>query len=111
MHAECVVVFPSGVEFLPWMMAGSNELGYATSAALSKRTLVVWEHHGIVGTGRNLDEAFGRIYVAEKAAEIYLKCASAGGIKKALTDAQILAIADNFKCKLELSLLSKFPNI
>lgn len=23
MHAECIVVFPEGVEYLPWMIAGS----------------------------------------------------------------------------------------
>jgi rhamnulose-1-phosphate aldolase len=105
MHAECVVVFPKGVEFLPWMMAGSNALGHATADALRTRTLVVWEQHGIVGTGRNLDEAFGRIHVAEKAAGIYLACAAAGGVKKVLRDAQIQAIADNFKCNWEESLL------
>ncbi len=109
MHAECVVVFPRGIEFLPWMMAGSNTLAHATADALRTRTLVVWEHHGIVGTGRNLDEAFGRIYVAEKAAEIYLACAAAGGVKKALTDDQLQAIADNFKCNWEKSLLAGWP--
>ena len=110
MHAECVVVFPQGVEFLPWMMAGSNELGEATAAALLKRTLVAWEHHGIVGTGRNLDEAFGRIYVAEKAAGIYLTCAGAGGLKKVLTDNQLQAIAANFKCDMDKSLLASWPS-
>ncbi len=110
MHAECIVVFPRGVGFLPWMMAGSNELGQATAAALRNRTLVVWEQHGIVGTGRNLDEAFGRIYVAEKAAGIYLACAAAGGVKKVLTDNQLQAIADNFKCRWDQSLLTDWPD-
>jgi len=111
MHAECVVVFPKGVEFLSWMMAGSNDLGQATASALRHRTLVVWEQHGIVGTGRNLDEAFGRIYVAEKAAKIYLACAAAGGVKKTLNDNQIQAIAANFKCDWEPSLLAGWPSV
>lgn len=110
MHAECIVVFPRGVEFLPWMMAGSNKLGAATATALRERTLVVWEQHGIVGTGRNLDEAFGRIYVAEKAAKIYLACAAAGGVKKVLTNDQLQAIADNFKCNWDKSLLADWPD-
>jgi len=110
MHAECIVVFPAGVEFLPWMMAGGNELGAATATALRQRTLVVWEQHGIVGTGRNLDEAFGRIYVAEKAASIYLTCAAAGGVKKVLRDAQLQAIADNFHCRWDRSLLTEWPS-
>ena len=109
MHAECIVVFPRGVEFLPWMMAGSTELGQATATALSHRTLVVWEQHGIVGTGRNLDEAFGRIYVAEKAAGIYLACVAAGGVKKFLTDGQLQAIAENFNCNWDRSLFTGWP--
>ncbi len=87
-------------------MAGSNALGQATADALRTRTLVVWEQHGIVGTGRNLDEAFGSIHVAEKAAGIYLSCAAAGGVKKVLRDPQIQAIADNFKCNWDKSLLA-----
>lgn len=105
MHAECVVVFPQGVECLPWMMAGSADLGEATASALSRRTLAVWEHHGIVGTGRNLDEAIGRIYVAEKAAGIYLACKAAGGVRKSLSDDQVRAIAANFHCDWDASLL------
>ena len=37
--------------------------------------LVVWAQHGIYGAGRSLDEAFGLIETAEKAAEVYLKIA------------------------------------
>lgn len=103
-HAECVVVFPQGVEFLPWVMAGSMELGHATAEAMSKRNLAVWEFHGICGAGRNLDEAFGRIDVAEKAAEICLRVMAAGGAKQTLSDGQLRAIAANFKCQVDLSI-------
>jgi len=109
-HAECVVVFPQGIEFLPWQMAGSTDLGRATADAMSRRNLAVWEFHGICGCGRNLDEAFGRIDVAEKAAEISLRVMAAGGAKKTLTEAQIRAIAINFNCLFDESLLSDFDN-
>jgi len=102
-HAECMVVFPEGIEFLPWMMAGTMELGKATAEAISRRNLAVWQFHGICGCGRNLDEAFGRIDVAEKAADICLKILSAGGAKQTLSDKQLLAIAANFNCKVENS--------
>lgn len=105
MHAECAVVFPRGVEFLPWVMAGSTELAEATAAALAKRELALWEHHGIVSSGRNLDEAFGRVYVAEKAAGIYLKALSAGGVRVCFSNDQIARIARNFHCDLDASLL------
>jgi rhamnulose-1-phosphate aldolase len=103
-HAECMVVFPQGIEFLPWMMAGSIELGKATANALLSRDLAVWQFHGICGCGRNLDQAFGRIDVAEKAAEICLRVMSAGGAKQTLSEAQLRAIAANFNCQLDESL-------
>ena len=37
--------------------------------------LVVWAQHGIYGAGKDLDETFGLIETAEKAAEIYMKIA------------------------------------
>jgi rhamnulose-1-phosphate aldolase len=100
-HAECIVVFPQGVEFLPWVMAGSMDLGKATAGAMAKRNLAVWQFHGICGAGRNLDEAFGRIDVAEKASEICLRVMAAGGAKQTLSDEQLLAIAKNFNCNLD----------
>lgn len=103
-HAECVVVFPQGIEFLSWVMAGTMDLGKATAEAMSRRNLAVWEFHGICGCGRNLDEAFGRIDVAEKAAEICLKVMAAGGARQTLSDVQIRAIAANFNCDLDESL-------
>lgn len=103
-HAECIVVFPQGVELLPWIMAGSLNLGKATAEAILRRNLVIWQFHGICGCGRNLDEAFGRIDVAEKAAEICLRVMAAGGAKQTLNDAQLHAIAANFNCPLDETL-------
>ena len=103
-HAECVVVFPQGIEFLSWKMAGSMDLGRATAEAMLRRNLAVWQFHGICGCGRNLDEAFGRIDVAEKAAEICLRVMAAGGAKQTLTDTQLRAIAANFNCPIDESL-------
>ena len=51
----------------------------------------------MVGVGRNLDAAFGLIDMAEKAAQIWFLAMSAGGVQTRLTDAQLLAIARNFK--------------
>jgi len=100
-HAECIVVFPEGIELLQWIMAGSLDLGKATAEAISRRNLVIWQFHGICGCGRNLDEAFGRIDVAEKAADICLKVLSAGGAKQTLTDTQLRAIAENFNRRID----------
>ncbi len=96
MHAECIVVFPEGIEFLPWMMAGSDQIAEATAKAFQLRNLVIWQYHGIFGSGKDLDEAFGLIDTAEKAAEIYIKAASAGGIKHKLPLDKLVSIAENF---------------
>jgi len=105
-HVECIVGFPSGIEFIPWMMAGSKDIGEATAVALARRPLAVWQFHGVFGTGRNLDEAFGLIDMAEKAAGIFLLAKSAGGIKHAPTIDQLKSIAANFKGSPEESFLN-----
>lgn len=96
MHGECIVVFPEGIEYLPWMMAGSDPIAAATAAAFQKRNLVVWQYHGIFGAGENLDAAFGLIDTAEKAAEIYIKSAAIGGVRHKLPLEKLYAIARNF---------------
>ena len=75
MCTECIVVFPDGVNVLPWMLCGTNEIGEATARKMETARLVVWAQHGIYAAGRDLDETFGLIETAEKAAEIYLKIA------------------------------------
>ena len=75
MCTECIVVFPDGVNVLPWMLCGTNEIGMATAEKMTTARLVVWSQHGIYGAGKNLDETFGLIETAEKAAEIYMKIA------------------------------------
>lgn len=72
---ECVLVFYDGVGIVPWMPAGTNAIAEATAEKLKDRRIVVWGQHGIFGTGRDLDEAFGLIETVEKAAEIYMKTA------------------------------------
>ena len=72
MQTESIVVFPEGVGVLPWMVCGTNDIGVATAKKLEDARLCVWTTHGIYGTGRDLDEAFGLIETVEKAAELYM---------------------------------------
>ena len=53
----------------------TNEIGQATAEKMQTARLVVWAQHGIYGAGKDLDETFGLIETAEKAAEIYMKIA------------------------------------
>ncbi len=75
MCTECIMIFPDGVNVMPWMLCGTTEIGEVTAEKMRTARLVVWAQHGIYGAGRDLDETFGLIETAEKGAEIYLKIA------------------------------------
>ncbi len=95
METECIMVFPEGVNVLPWMMCGTNAIGEATAEKMKTARLVVWAQHGIYGAGKDLDETFGLIETAEKAAEVYLKIAHLP-IRQTLTDENLRQIAEHY---------------
>ena len=95
MSTECIVVFPEGVGVLPWMLCGTNEIGVATAEKMKSARLVVWAQHGLYGAGRDLDEAFGLIETAEKAAEIYMKIAHLPW-KQTISDDQMKQLSEHF---------------
>ncbi len=95
MCTECIVVFPDGVNVLPWMLCGTNEIGEATAEKMRTARLVVWSQHGIYGAGADLDETFGLIETAEKAAEIYMKIAHLPRVNT-ITDAQLHLLEQRF---------------
>ena len=98
MCTECIVVFPEGVNVLPWMLCGTNEIGEATAEKMKTARLVVWAQHGIYGAGRDLDETFGLIETAEKAAEIYMKIAHLPRVNT-ITDEQMHLLEGRFGVK------------
>ena len=98
MCTECIVVFPDGVNVLPWMLCGTNEIGEATAEKMKTARLVVWAQHGIYGAGKDLDETFGLIETAEKAAEIYMKIAHLP-LLHTITDAEMHELEAHFGVK------------
>lgn len=96
MSTECIVVFPEGVGVIPWIVPGTNEIGEATADKMEEYRLVVWPHHGIYGAGKDMDETFGLIETAEKAAKVYTYAQSQGGIKQIITDDQLIDLAKGF---------------
>ncbi|MBQ2061990.1 MAG: rhamnulose-1-phosphate aldolase [Oscillospiraceae bacterium] len=95
MCTECIIVFPEGVNVLPWMLCGTNAIGEATAEKMTTARLVVWAQHGIYGAGRDLDETFGLIETAEKAAEIYMKIAHLPRLNT-ITDGQMHQLEKRF---------------
>ena len=96
MCTESLVVFPDGVGVLPWIVPGTNEIGEATAEKMRTSRLVIWPFHGVYGTGKNLDETFGLIETAEKAAQVYTLTQAQGGIKQTLTDHDLRELAAAF---------------
>jgi rhamnulose-1-phosphate aldolase len=97
MCTECIVVFPDGVGILPWMVPGTDLIGEKTAEKMRNTRLVVWPHHGIFGAGTTMDETFGLIETAEKAAQIYTIISShQGGVKQVITDQQLADLAKAF---------------
>ena len=95
MCTECMVVFPEGVEVLPWMLCGNEEIGRVTAERMMESRIVIWAHHGVFGAGRSVDEAFGLIETVEKAAEIYVKVMGMP-ILQTITDEELKILADAF---------------
>lgn len=91
-NTEAVVVFPDGVGVLPCMICGTNEIGIATAEKMKNFRLVVWTNHGIYGTGKTMDEAFGLIETVEKTAQIYML--TLGHVQNVIPDEIIKGLAD-----------------
>lgn len=70
--SECALVFPEGVGVIPWKIPGSRDIALSSVGMFEKFNILVWAHHGIFSAGRDFDDAFSLIDVAEKAARIYL---------------------------------------
>lgn len=96
MCTECIVVFPEGVGIVPWTVPGTNAIGEATAEKMKETRLILWPHHGIYGAGKTMDEVFGLIETAEKAAEVYTYVCAQGGIKQTITDEELHSLADTF---------------
>ena len=95
MCTECIVVFPEGVNVLPWMLCGTNEIGEATAEKMLTARLVVWSQHGIYGAGKDLDETFGLFLNDTATTEIYTKIAHLP-LKNTITDEQMHQLEKRF---------------
>ena len=77
------------------MLCGTNKIGEETAKKMSDYRLVVWGQHGIYGAGKDLDETFGLIETAEKAAQIYMLIANHKWINT-ITDDNLRELAKGF---------------
>ncbi|OXU14013.1 rhamnulose-1-phosphate aldolase [Sedimentisphaera salicampi] len=110
MQTECLVVFPEGVSFLPWHVPGTNEIGEESAKLLKKRPVLLWEYHGLLVIGSSLDEAFGRIHVAEKTVDIFFKARLCSAKLNYLSDEQLEKLRSQFDCRIDPEIMkTKLP--
>ena len=71
------------------------KIGRATAKKMEEFRLVVWGMHGIYGAGKSLDEAFGLIETAEKAAQIFMLTAHLPRVNT-IKPSEMVELADFF---------------
>ncbi|MBM7854382.1 L-fuculose-phosphate aldolase [Desulfohalotomaculum tongense] len=70
-----------------YAVAGSEQLARSTVRAMGKKNAVLLANHGMVGVGRDLDEAFDVCMMVERCAQIYI-------ISKLVGDPKVLSPGD-----------------
>lgn len=92
LHPETVVVVPSGVAVVPYVMPGTVEQGMVAGRAMETHDIALWRKHGAVAVGEDFGAAFDLLDTVNKAARLYLLCRSAGIVPEGLSDAQVVEL-------------------
>lgn len=91
MHHETRPFVPGMLGLVPYAVSGTLDLADATREKMKKFRVAIWDKHGVIASGRTLDEALDRIEMVEKAAAIYLRLKSIGLEPEGLSDDQVAA--------------------
>lgn len=103
LNSECVLAFPEGIGVLPWMVCGNGDIGWESAQKMKEFRTVLWPFHGILVSGKSVDQAMGLIETIEKSAKVFIL--TNGKQKQSITPAQIYDLADAFKLKLKEGIL------
>ncbi len=69
---ELPLFLPKGVAVALFAPAGSKQLAECSLKAIGDRDALIWQGHGLICLGRDIDEAFDRMEVVAKAARLLL---------------------------------------
>ena len=97
MQHETRLIVPEMLGLIPYAVALSNSLAKASKEKLKKFRMALWDKHGVIASGKSLNQALDRIEVVEKAAAIYLQLKSMGIEPEGLSDEQIAATRRAFE--------------
>ena len=93
MHPETMLFIPEGAGFVPYTLAGTEEIANKTIKALEKHRVIIWEKHGCMAVGEDLFEAFDQIDILAKSANIFFTCRNAGFDPEGMTEQQLQEIS------------------
>ncbi len=77
---DLVQIVGGNVRVNEYALPGTKQLGINTVKAMEERNAVLLANHGMIGVGRNLDEAFRVCQVVEKSAQVTLLAQLMGGV-------------------------------
>jgi rhamnulose-1-phosphate aldolase len=89
MCPEIRVFVPKGIYCAHYELPSSEALADVTIKGLDSRNVILWEKHGALATGENIEKAFDYLDVANKGAKMLLLAWSAGFEPKGLTKEQM----------------------
>jgi L-fuculose-phosphate aldolase len=77
---DLVQIVGGNVRVNEYALPGTKQLGINTAKAMEGRNAVLLANHGMLGAGRNLEEAFRVCQVVEKSAQVTLLAQLMGGV-------------------------------
>ncbi|PKN79738.1 MAG: hypothetical protein CVU48_04455 [Candidatus Cloacimonetes bacterium HGW-Cloacimonetes-1] len=69
---ELKIYLPGGIGFTSYSEPGSVELSRKSIESLPNRKTIIWQKHGILCFGKDIDEAFDYLEIVNKAADVFL---------------------------------------
>lgn len=94
MHPETMLILPKGTGFVPYCLPGSETLAEETVRTLQKHDMAIWEKHGVIAIGKDVEDTFDNIDIACKSARIWFACKSVGNEPEGLSAEQISELRD-----------------
>ncbi len=89
MQPEAVLTNPDGVGLVQYIPPGTENLAEKTVESLQSHPIIIWEKHGCIAVGKNMQKAFDLIDVMNKSAQLFFLCHKAGFAPQGLTERQI----------------------
>jgi len=89
MHPEAIVFVPKGLAMVPYILPGTESIAQATLGRLKDSDVIMWQKHGTFAMGEDVLDAFDKIDIMAKSAQIYFMVKQAGFEPEGLTDDQI----------------------